>query len=578
MRSQNVSWFKPNTLALGLVAILLLVAVACGAAAKPAAPAAAPAKPAAPAAQPAAPAATPTPKATPAAAPAAPKAVRVKRLIFGSAGFAESNRHWTVARPELLQFDPFLETLLDVDPKSGEFVARLADKWEFSPDAKDWTFFLKKGVPFHYGYGEFTARDMVHARSLVAREDSTSFAAAIWRSAQEVKAVDDYQVVFRMKNPVVTMPYLASRAVELRAVSKAQWDKEDLAGFDKRPAGTGSYRYVDRKLGQSISYEAVENHWRGEKPDFQELEIRLAPEEATRLALILSGEAHLVDLPKELQGEALKKGMKVLRSQFAVDWVAIYWGGQYYLPGDPKFQASVPWTDKRVRQAMNLAINRKQLQDAIYPGSELAYVSGLLPISEGWNPDWPKRFNELYGYNPAKAKELLAAAGYPSGALKVKMYSFVNPGESELPQVAEAIALYFKAVGIDSTIESLEFSRIREQFRGKNIHCCLWPNIISWRLSEEWFRNSYSSKGASHLFETEFIDKNYLELSKTVDPQKRQALARAIGDHLFESFPDIPLFWFFNEVVADPKVVGEWTYPGIGAGRTTHFHLLKATR
>jgi len=393
-----------------------------------------------------------------------------------------------------------------------------------------------------------------------------------------VKAVDDHQVVIRMKNPFVTMPYAASRAIELRAVSKAQWDKEGLEGFDKKPAGTGSYRYVDRKLGQFISYERVDNHWRGEKPDFQELEIRLAPEDSTRLALILSGEAHMVDLPKELQGEALKKGMQVRRSQFAVDWLTMYMGGQYYIPADPKFQASIPWADKRVRQAMNMAINRKQMLDAIYPGSEFAYVSGMLPISEGWNPEWPKRFNELYGYNPAKAKELLTAAGYPPGALKFKIYSFVNPGESELPQVAEALALYFKAVGIDSTIESLEFSRIREQFRGKNIHCCIWPNTISWRLAEEWFRTSYYSKGNAHHFEDEFIEKNYLELSKTVDPQKRQSLARAIGDHLFEAIPDIPLFWFFNEVVVDPKVVGEWTYPGIGAGRTTHFHLLKAAR
>jgi ABC-type transport system substrate-binding protein len=499
-------------------------------------------------------------------------------LIFASAGFTESNRHWAVSRPELLQFDPFLETLLDVEPKTSEFVPRLADKWEFSPDAKDWTFFLHKGVPFHYGYGEFTARDLAHSLSVVAREDATGATfATVWRSA-EVKAVDDYQVVFRFKNPFVTMPYAASRAIELRAVSKAQWDKEGLEGFDKRPAGTGSYRYVDRKLGQYILYERVDNHWKGEKPDFQELEIRLAPEDSTRLAMLLGGDAHIVDLPKELQGEALKKGMRVLRAQFAVDWVSIYMGGLYYIPGDPKFQASVPWTDKRVRQAMNLAINRKQMLDAIFPGSELVYVSGLLPISEGWNPEWPKRFNELYGYNPAKAKELLAAAGYPPGALKVKLYSFVSPGESELPQVAEAIALYFKAVGIDSTIESLEFARIREQFRTKAIHCCLWPNITTWRPSEERFRANYYSKGNNHNFENEFIDKNYLDLAKSVAPQERQRLARAIADHLFEEYSDIPLFWFFNEVTVDPKVVAEWTRPGIGAGRTTHFHLLKATR
>ena len=102
-------------------------------------------------------------------------------------------------------------------------------------------------------------------------------AGGIWRNAEEVKAVDDYQVVFRMKSPTSIMPYAASRGGDLRIVSKAQWDKEGLEGFDKRPAGTGSYRYVNRQLGQSDHHSRrVENHWRGEKPDFKELEIRLA--------------------------------------------------------------------------------------------------------------------------------------------------------------------------------------------------------------------------------------------------------------------------------------------------------------
>ncbi|MBM3223034.1 MAG: hypothetical protein FJZ47_04420 [Candidatus Tectomicrobia bacterium] len=74
------------------------------------------------------------------------------------------------------------------------------------------------------------------------------------------------------------------------------------------------------------------------------------------------------------------------------------------------------------------------------------------------------------------------------------------------------------------------------------------------------------------------MEKTSLELSQTVEPKARDALARAIGDHLFESFADIPLIVLFNEVVADPKVVADWLYPGTGAGRSTHFHLLKAAQ
>ena len=63
-----------------------------------------------------------------------------------------------------------------------------------------------------------------------------------------------------------------------------------------------------------------------------------------------------------------------------------------------------------------------------------------------------------------------------------------------------------------------------------------------------------------------------------MDPKERQRLARSIGDHLFDEFADIPLFWFANEVVVNPKVVSEWVYPGLAAGRSTHFHLIKPTK
>jgi len=509
--------------------------------------------------------------------PALAQEAKVQRIIFGSAGFTESNRFWTIARPEHLQYDPFLETLLDLDPKTGEYTPRLAEKWEASPDLKEWTFYLRKGVQFHYGFGEFTAKDVVHTHSLIVRPDSTAGSAPLWREAEEVKVVNDYQVVFRMKRPMSIIPYLTSRAQELRIVSKAQWDKEGLEGFEKRPAGTGSYRYVGRKTGVSIEYERVDNHW-SEKPDFKELEIRIVPEETTRFAMLMSGEAQIVDLPRELQKDALSKGMKVISSSQPVDWMTIYFGGQYYIPGDPKFQANIPWTNKKVRQALNMAVNRQEIIRTIFAGEgKLAYVSGWLPISEGWNPEWEKRFEQQYGYNPTRAKELLKEAGYPSG-MKLKLLAFTNPGESEGPQVADALGIYFKEVGIDAEMEVIDWARLRDMYRNKNAQCCIWPNIISWRPVEDWIRVAYFSKSAGHNFEDEFIDKHYLALSQAVNPEERQRLARAIGDHLFDEFADMPLIWFYNEVVVNPKAVADWQYPGLGAGRSTHFHLLKAVK
>jgi peptide/nickel transport system substrate-binding protein len=503
----------------------------------------------------------------------------VQRLIFVSAGFNESNRFWTITRPFQLQFDPFLETLLDLDPKTGEYIPRLAEKWQPSPDQKEWTFVLRKGVPFHFGYGEFTAKDVVHTHSLMLRQEAIATFAGFWRGVEEIKVIDDYQVVFRMKSPSATLPYAVSRSGDLRMVSKAQWDKEGIEGFDKRPAGTGSYRYVARQLGQSISYERVDNHWRGETPAFKELEIRISREDSTRLAMLLRGEAHVVDLPRELQPEALKKGMKVLASQLPSEWVSFYFGGQYHLPGDPKFKADVPWNDRRVRQAMNMAVNRIELRDNLFKDKgTLIYVSGFAPHLEGWNPEWAQRFDSLYGYNPTKAKELLRAAGYAPGTLNAKIMAFTSPGEAELPQVAEAVASYLNDVGIQATLEAIDEAQFGRMNRAKDMSCCMWPNITGLRPTEELMRTAYYSKGNTHLFEDEFIEKKYLELTKLVDPQDRQRVAREIGDHLFEEFATIPLLSIHNEVAVNPKVVSEWTYPGPGAGRTTHFYLLKAAQ
>jgi ABC-type transport system substrate-binding protein len=133
-------------------------------------------------------------------------------------------------------------------------------------------------------------------------------------------------------------------------------------------------------------------------------------------------------------------------------------------------------------------------------------------------------------------------------------------------------------VGIDVETEVIDWARLRDMFRNKNIQCCLWPNIIPWRPAEDYIRVGYYSKSASHTFEDEFIDKHYQALAQATDPQERQRLARAVGDHLFEEFATIPLIWFHNEVVANPKVVADWQYPGLGGGRSTHFHLLKAVK
>ena len=228
---------------------------------------------------------------------------------------------------------------------------------------------------------------------------------------------------------------------------------------------------------------------------------------------------------------------------------------------------------------MNMAINRQELQAHLFRGKgEPMYVSGMAPFLEGYNPQWGQRFDQLYGYNPTRAKELLKAAGYPAGTLKTKIWSFAQLAKPEIPQLAETVAVYFQAVGIDATLETIDVAHLARVNRTKESTCCIWPNMIALRPTEEMIRVSHTSAANNHFFESEFLEKKYAELTQTVDPQARERVAREITDYLFEEFTSIPLITMFHEVAVNPKVVGGWNWPGQGAGRTTHFDLIKAAQ
>ena len=228
---------------------------------------------------------------------------------------------------------------------------------------------------------------------------------------------------------------------------------------------------------------------------------------------------------------------------------------------------------------MNVAINRKELMNTVFAGrASLAYVSLWAPNSEGWNPKWESQFNELYAYNPEKAKQLIKEAGYRPGQIKVKLLAFTEPGESEGPAIADAVGIYWKNVGINAEVEMHDWAKIRTMFRKKTIHCCVWPNIIGWRPSDQGVRNFYIPAGNNHHYENEFIVKTFAEVEKSTDAQASRQAAAVDRRPVQEEFADIPLFWFRNEVFANPKVVGDWTYPGPAAGRSSHFELIKLVK
>jgi peptide/nickel transport system substrate-binding protein len=596
-----------KTINFTILVLALLFTVACGSAAPPT-PTQAPAtqeerRPAPIAQREATPvSATAQPTATPApvgkSQEVTPRQVTRLRYAIGAVD-NETNRPWAGSRQSYVQYDPMLNNLVGIDPETSEFIPELATSWEASDDLSQWTFHLREGVPFHNDWGEFTAKDVKHTLSILLRDDARLSTGRFFSGQGEaagasidqiIEIVDDHTVKFTMHGsdgkPVTTADmlfFVSNGSSEMAPWSKDFWDAEGLDGLDKKGLqGTGSYQYLDRKLGQSIILEkAPQPHWRGDEPDFQEIEILWVIEDASRYAALQAGEVYLADLPLDLQKDAESQGFKLIRSRFSANNLFVFFGGMWFSdnPEDKaKFDPTVPWTDIKVRKAMNLAVNREELLQELYGGfGELMYVGYYHPTHYGYDPTWEERYGTMYKYNPEEAKRLLAEAGYgPDNPVRVTAMSYVSPGESELPQVMEAICVYWEEVNIQCKLEDLDGATVAQRYQNRESAHQVWPNIIIYFPLEYGVTNLLSSYGTSHPFSDNYLDKITEEWRHTTDPKERDRIAREVGNYNFDNYTMMPLFWFPHTIVADPAVVSDWVYPGNAVPRASHIDSVVA--
>lgn len=630
-------------LTLALVAALAFVIACGGAAEEPTdapAPTAAPTQAAAPAATPsgappqedrptatsAAPAGAPpqedrpTPTSAAPAAAATPTAMpqptavvpvsETTRLVYAIGAVAnETNRPWAGSRQAYVQYEPMLENLLAKDVNDGQIVPRLAESWEASEDLSTWDIKLREGVQFHDGWGEFTSADLMHTLKILCREDSrlSTCGGITTRSErgdamnyEEVLEVhDDYNVTFHGTRTNSNMLfYLGAQSGEMSPWSVAFWEAEGEAGLDEKGlVGTNTYQYLDRNQGTSIIMEKIDyDHWSGENPEFQELEITWIPEDASRYAGLLAGEIHVADLPIDLQQDAVSEGMALIKSRFTSNDVSIFFGGSYYATeaesgefgklSEEAHDPDQPWNDLNIRRAMNKAINRVELGDFLYAGYwQPMYIDGFHPTLEGWNDEWVERYDEEYGYDPDAARDLIEAAGYstdrkegPKGAIKVTANSYVSPGESELPQIIESITQYWNKIGIEAKLVDLDGSEVANRYRGRTMQNQVWPNIIIYFPIEYYVNIAYTSHGVTKHYEDDWLNARIKDLQVTYDTADRDDIARDIGNYMYDNHVSMPLFWFPHTITVNPEVVADWVYPGNTVPRLCCAAYAKAAR
>ena len=545
--------------------------------------------------------ATAVPTATP--APVAEQAgeVKVDTLVIAvDPAAGETNLPWGGTVDHHQQMDLVMEVLVDIDAERNIWVPQLAKSWELSEDGTRWSFQLEEGVQFHNNWGEFTAPDVLHSARMLTREDSLLAYSNDWRNI-DIDASDivsDHELTIQLKGPNPDFLFYIAPSGGGLMMSKAFWDAEGLDGYAEDMIGTGPYRYAGRELGVDVDFERLPEHWRfngaGGNPapvDWPMVNLRWISEPATRNAGLLAGDIHLTELTRDLADTAVTNhGMKVIQSNFPGNQLWGVFQGLYpETPGPGEWSAwEQPWmypdfapTDKRVREALNRAVDKDLLIDTLFSGRvTISPVGGFYPNLPGWDETWFDRYDELYGYDPDRARELLAEAGYgPDSPAEISMKVMNIFGFPESADLMQSIGVMFADVGVDVSYEEWEFGNYYSSWTKKE------PDSVGFWISPPSYKTVYAqlslfnrSSGAIHFFETPELDELFKELGNTVPVDERSRIQNEMGEIIFIEYGYLPLFYIFIEFVANPEIIDTWEFPGSDGANYGHFDLIRACR
>lgn len=340
------------------------------------------------------------------------------------------------------QFGPdVFETLLQYNEKQ-EPDAFLAESWESSEDLKTYTFKLREGVLFHRGYGEMKASDVVFSVGRLSdpaiSNTATNATNLGLSNIANVEAKDDYTVVFTLKEGDVFFTDKISRSY-LTITSQKAVEELGLDEFQKCPVGTGPFMLEAGGVpGEKYVTAKFEEYW-GQKAKLDRVEYYVIPDDVTLANAMESGEIDTYDV------NSLEKVEEYMADPDNYVLLNARDSAQSYIGINPNFE---PLNDEKVRQAIALSIDRDMLCDEYFKGTE-EKSKGFLPtycryaLEDYWNPE----------YNPEKAKELLAEAGYPNG-FEIDMYA---PNDTLSSGPATLVQQFLTQIGLKVNLQTVDF-------------------------------------------------------------------------------------------------------------------------
>jgi peptide/nickel transport system substrate-binding protein len=317
---------------------------------------------------------------------------------------------------------------------SGPCANSLAESWTVSPNGLVYDFTLRANARFHNGE-RVTAEDVKFSFERYRGANAATFKERV----QEVRVLDARRVQFHLKEPwadFITF-YGTTASTAGWVVPKKYVEQVGDEGFKKAPIGAGPYKVVSFTPGVELQLEAFDGYWR-KAPAVKKLIFRSLPDETTRAAALKRGD---VDVAYFLNGPIAEE----VRRTPGLRLMAVRSNTVFFLDFRGQWEAGSPWQDPRVRTAASLAIDRRTMNDAEqlgFGGLTGNVVPRTLDFALAIDAD---------PYDPARAKRLLAEAGFPRG-LDAGDFTIAPPYEG----AGEAIASYLAAVGIRVKIRTME--------------------------------------------------------------------------------------------------------------------------
>jgi glutathione transport system substrate-binding protein len=407
----------------------------------------------------------------------------------------------------------------------GEIEPNLAERWEVSDDGLELTLFLREGVTFHDG-APFTGVD-VKASIERIQDEATGATLQVEMSAIEEIVLDGdlvVRLVMAQPNPAM-IEYLAQPDAAI--MSKAFID----GGSDPNTAmvGTGPFRFVAREPGVRTELERNESYFREGLPYLDRIVFIPYPDENTRVSALLGGEIDIADyVPwKDMQAVEDDPALKLALGQEAAFMCVIYNVKQ------------APFDNPLVRTALGYAYDRQAIVDAVFFGRGSTITGGVIPTSS-WAHN--AELDGTYSYDPERAKELLAEAGFPDGFSATLMSTSQYGMHQSSAEIAQQ---NLQAVGIDCQLELYDWSTVvQRQTEGNyqfRIHG-LSPELLDPDFLTNFF-DSASPFSKSSGFSDDDIDRLLDEGRSTLDEAERKAIYLELEQRLLEISPWSFLSW-----------------------------------